>query len=150
MSKRQDIITELISKLATITKTNGYATDIGSKVYEWKTTDVGSDEENCIVVWDTNSKVIEPYEEEDNTDPKHWKQLTVKMVVVTSGATTAANLRSMIADVYKLIGLNVTWGGNAWETILEGDEMILDQQKKLYGATEITINIVYVVNQWAD
>ncbi len=150
MSVRQNIITSVKSTFQNITILNGYNTDFGQKLYEWKHVDVASADMDCIILRDNQCLFVDPEEPDDNVQNRQWKKLTLQVIVVTSGKTSSETLRRVVADIYKAIGTNPTWDGNAVRTEVDGDEMELDQLNKIFGATIITVNITYVTEKWGD
>lgn len=151
MSRRQDIITALDTRLKGILKTEGYQTDMGKNVREWYAFPVNeAPDTDSLLYEDPSCARVEPYEYDDNVQSYHYKRLTVHIYIVTSGSTAPAALRVRIADVLKAIGTDVTWGGLALDTELEGDDSEVVHEKKKIGGTRITISIDYKVERWDD
>ena len=151
MSVRQNIITALDTRLKTIKTSNGYNTNIGERVYEWRAIDIEKETLDCISYQDPSSELIAPFEENDNADETyHYKKLTVHIYMLTSGTTANAKLRLMIEDILTAIGTDTTFSNTAGKTTLEGDTTEIEQDNKKYGGTRITILIEYKTLAWKD
>lgn len=107
-SLRQQIMTALAARLATIQIANGYQTDLGLHIFDHK---------------------AEPWAEEDlpggnleDTDvPEQWiglelHRLNVQFLGIISGGTPSENLRAIHGDVITAIGVDRTFGGLCEET----------------------------------
>ncbi len=151
MSKRQDIISAVDARLKAILISGGYITNIGQNVKEWYQVPVDAAVNDLLSYEDPTCKRIDPPDEEDdNAAAYDYKRLTVNIFVITSGSTAPAKLRIYIADVLKAVGSDVTWGGLALNTTLDGDDSEVVHEKKKLGGTQITIYIDYKVVQWED
>ncbi len=138
MSRRQEILNAVKVRLATIRAVNGYETDLGTHVFEWKVTAFADSELPGIAVRDTEQRVAEL------TGGFRDNSLTVEFIVgAAAGTATAATVRMAVVDVIRCIDSDPTWGGLAWDTALESDEMFMDHDGKLTGLAKITAVVKY-------
>ncbi len=138
MATRQEILDAVKARLATIRTVNGYATDLGLHVFEWKVTAFADSELPGIAVRDTEQRVTEL------TGGFRDNSLTVEFIVgAAAGPATAATVRNAVGDLIRCIDLDPTWGGLAWDTALESDEMFMDHEGKLTGLAKITAVVKY-------
>jgi cobyric acid synthase len=149
-SVRQSIIDAIKTRFESILISGGYQTNIGQKVTEWQAYDSNDRNLECIEFRDTSAKITDPDEEDDNAEAWHYKNLTLQVFVQTAGTTASATVRKMIADVLKAVGTDVTWGGYAIDTALEGDETMIDQETKKIGVSLVTLSIHYKTVKWQD
>ena len=150
MTTRQSIITALVTLFETITTANGYSTNLGQHVEEWKTWEVNQDTKtDTLVIRDTKCDIIE-MEEDDNAGDYHFKRLTVQAIIITSGTAASETLRTLLDDVYRCIGTASDLGGLAIDIECEGDQTDIDRQARTYGGTLVTLAILYRVVRWRD
>jgi hypothetical protein len=105
-SKRQQIMTALITRLQTITVANGYETDIGANVNEWHVTNFEEAELPAVDVRDTTESV-------EVRGGNHDYTLSIQIETKVSGTTAAAKMRDVIGDVIKAIGTDPSLGSLA-------------------------------------
>lgn len=143
MSVRQTIIDNAAGRFMQVLVANGYETDIGQRVYHWKET--GFNEKNCpcISFFDEKSEV------EDSDNVYQYKKLRMDIGLVDVSSTDAV-MRSYIRDILTMIGQDESWGGNAYETTLEGDETEKMQLDKAFWISQVTIFIHYKTERWED
>ena len=114
MSKRQDIIDSLNTLFGNISIANGYTFNIGSDVFEWRTTPLPDSKTKALNFWDDE----ETCEEEGNL---LWHDLHIKVnLLCNEGADKAATLRARMQDVL-----------TAFKGILE-DTDVIDTVKEAY------------------
>lgn len=132
------------ARLKTILAQNGYETDIGLNVFPWRTSTLEDAELPAICCRDGDSKKY------DETVGEVIRELPVEItVILASGATTPDELRAVLADVYKAIAVDVSWGGLAQDTAIPNiDNMTVEQGEKIQGGASVTISILYSTNRW--
>lgn len=139
--KRQDIITALKAKLATILVANSYHTDIGAHVYEHKTGNWMANEIPGINVRDVKD-LIGIHQTVD-----HLHHLKIELeIVVANGTSSATEMRKMIADVYKALGTDRSLGGTADDLELGedgGDELIIQEEDQSIGGAIIRLEYLF-------
>ena len=142
MTKRQEIVDAIKARLATIRTGNGYGTDLGLHVFEWKVTAFGDGELPGVAFRDTEQTVVEL------TGGYRNVSLTVEFILgAASGAATASIVRQAIADLVRCVDTDPTWGGLAWDTAIQSDEMFMDHDGKLTGLAKVTVAVKYQVQR---
>ena len=120
---RQQIITAIDTQLKTISVANGYRTELGATVQEWDVTPLDPDSETYRLEYRDEEEA-----RADLTVGEHTMGLVMVIRVLTSGSTSAADIREMISDVAKAMYEDPTFGGLAYDTnqaapaILDKDE----------------------------
>lgn len=143
-NKRQDAVDALKDRLATVRTANGYATDIGARVFSWRKAPVTSAETPCTEVKDGKNET----RLEGAPMGRAYQFLDVEIVLSLQGGGTAIQARSAIADVKKAIGLDDKFGGvTKWATP-ETDEINIEQTGDTTGAATVNITIVYETDRW--
>lgn len=135
---RQQIIDAIDTRLQTILIANGYKTDAGLKVFAWREFGLGDTDLPALVykdVFDEPDQVT--IGNVDNT-------LTVEVsALATKSATSDQQIREMIADVIKAVGVDESWGDLAEFTLLPSGTMEVEQlEKKIFGA-QVDLRIEY-------
>lgn len=138
MANRQDILDAVKARLQEILVANGYRTDLGLHVFEWKTTAFAQNEMPGITYRDTEEN-IRPL-----TGGMEDVSLTVELILcVSSGSVTMANLREAIDDVVKAIHSDWSWGGLAWDTAIGPIDAFADNEGKLTGTAKIVATVKF-------
>ena len=142
MGRRQEIVDAIKARLQTIQVANGYDTELGLHVFEWKVTAFADSELPGVCFRDTEQTVVELTGGFRNTS------LTVEFILgAASGATTAGIVRQGIGDVVRCIDTDPTWGGLAWDTAIQSDEMFMDHDGKLTGMAKVTAIVKYQIQR---
>lgn len=144
-STRQQIINAVDTRLKTIKIVNGYETDIGLNVNRWKATAVESDKTEELIYRDISEEITA----ENTVIGRHEHTLHIEAEIITKAGSISDNqIRKMIADMDKAIGVGETWGGLAQRTIPEGNEMSIRQMDKIIGGAMVRFAIIYRTNRW--
>lgn len=86
----------------------------------------------------------------NGTNYYHDCKLGVEIDIIARGSYTAANLRSMKADVLKSIGQGVTWGGLAiYTTYLGAQKNRRDAYGEIISDWTIMIEVQYRKREWS-
>lgn len=142
MTKRQEIVDAIKSRLQSIRVANGYGTDLGAHVFEWKVTAFADSELPGVCFRDTEQTVAEL------TGGFRNVSLTIEFILgAASGATTAGMVRQGIGDVVRAIDSDPTWGGLAWDTAIQTDEMFMDHDGKLTGLAKVVAVVKYQIQR---
>jgi len=145
---RQSIIDEVEAELKKILKVNGFKTDAGRNVFEWRDTEsspITDDERPAIVYRDLNSPVALDYE----SVTTHIHDLSVEIELFVSGVEAPADLRNLIADVNDAIRATnttagrKTWGGYAIDTFPEAEDIVAAEGGKRLMGGLIRVRIQY-------
>lgn len=103
-SRRQQIIDQLKTLLATVLISNGYKTNVGSNIFEWKSIDFQDSELPGIDVRDPDESV-------ETKGGRHYYTLTIEIEAKVSASTTTNQAREVLADIETLMGSNQNLGG---------------------------------------
>jgi hypothetical protein len=147
---RQDIIDAIETRLKTILTTASYHSNAGSNVYVWRTTPLPPESIPALIIKDSLSTKLG--EGEAGPYSKDTWELSVDIVgMVTNGNASDTQTRQVMADVYKAIGSDDTWGGKAITTTLESDEIgEVKQQDKTFFGFIMKVKIMYRTNKYAE
>lgn len=142
-SIRQQIIDAIDTRLKTILVVNGYKTNAGQHVYEWRETPLDESLLPAIVYRDVNC---------DNSfmaTGVHFHKMNMEIeVVCAAGTTTPAGAREIIADVVKAIGTDIEWGNLAINTYPGIDEMQVEQNDKKIAGILMRFEIHFRTKEW--
>jgi hypothetical protein len=116
-SKRQQIVSAIKTRLQGITVANGYETDLGNAIYEWRLSAYQSTELPGADLRDTTETV-------GVTVGSHEHKMTAEVKVLGSTSSLPADIRKRLADVVKAAGTDLTWGGLAEDTAAAGQDLI--------------------------
>lgn len=144
MSKRQQIVDAIETRMKTILTANGYATNAGQHVYVWPTTARADSELPALLIFDTTAEI----NEDGGIIGKFQHTLEINIVAEASGSTSRTVVRSMIADIFKAIGTDEYFGGLVEVTSQPSHGINLEQGDKLYGAGIVRFSVTYRTNQW--
>lgn len=148
--KRQDIVNAVKARLQTISVANGYHTAVGSHVYLWRTSVIESANLPALIVRDVANAV---QQEGVNTPLSiHTHSLFFEVDAIASQSTTTdTSIRQIVADVYKAIGVDDTFGGLTLACYLESDEIVLEDQKdKTIGSVMIKFSALYRTSKYQE
>lgn len=145
-SLRQTLVSAIKTRMQTITTANGYETNIGNAVWNWKTGiwTIAEFEAGGIDIRDGKERI----ETSSTGLTREDHHLTVDFVImVGTGATTGVTVRKAIADVYKAIGTDRKWGLTFVQTTWPVEvDMLVDQDEKIVGGAQIEIEVIYRSN----
>jgi hypothetical protein len=146
MGKRTDIITALETRLKTIKTTAGYQTNVGNTVSVWRGNSFNPSELPALNI----KYAAEPdqIDSEGLSGPKNvWnRSLPVGITAVVKGGTAIADVEKIIADVWKAIGTDNSFGGKAMYTNPESDTIIEEQEERLITGAIMLMKIEYRTN----
>jgi hypothetical protein len=139
-SRRQQIIDAIKVLLATVTVANGFKTNVGSNVFEWKSIDF---QETEIPGMD----VRDPGEEVETKGGRHYYTLTIEIEAKVSASTTTKQAREVLADIQTLMGENQNIGGLA-HLVRPVQNELLDFEKgnKKFGTVLLRFEVQYATN----
>lgn len=147
MSKRQQIVDAIKTRLQGILTVNGYNSNLGSNVFEWRTQTISASSLPALAFRDISANRVE----DGPIGIFRWSLNMELEIVAESGSSTPAEIRKMIADAYKVIGVDPKWGDLAQFTAQpESDEMQFEQSEKIIGGASIKFSIVYDTPKWEN
>jgi len=124
------------------TRLKGIATFTTVEV--WRSSPFGLEEMPALNIRDTTDAM--PYDGIGTSRRDH--ALTVELEVSFSGSTSAAAARQIIADVIAALGSDETFGGLAFETLVDAAEMSLEELGKILSVASINLTIRYRSEKW--
>ena len=135
---RQRIVNAIDTRFKAILVTGGYETNIGSHVFWWKDSPMQISDLPGM-----NCKDNSPDKELGCGVEDHV--LPIAIEAATSGSTTPTDLRKIIADIEKAIGVDETWGGLAQATDLKEEGISIQQNENKVGLVNLTMVIEYTL-----
>jgi len=143
-TRRQQILSALITRLQGILVSGGYETDAGRNVFEWPDVELSDEDEMpAIVVRDTQGPV------ERNTNATDLHTLTVSMECLAKGSAAPAEVRKVMGDVIKAIGVDLTFGNLAEDSNLTSVSMLqVSHEDRRLGGGEVTVELQYTTNHF--
>jgi hypothetical protein len=137
-SRRQRIVEELISIFEKNTKLYGHKTNLGSNVFEWKTTDFQEADLPGMNLRDTDETV-------EVKGSNHYYTLTIEIEAKVQASTSTATAREVIADIMTIIGQNCSLGGLT-TNIKPVENELLDFEKanKKFGTILMKFEVQYI------
>jgi len=149
-SKRQKIISAVINRMEGISVDDDYETDLGERVRDWEVN--FQDEELpvlsvCDTVGDINFV-------NDNLDaPSQVHKLPVLLRVFCKSDTRAADLRKMMADLIRAVGVDPNWTDAddkklaMWTRVTKAGIIVPAENFEIAGAA-VELEIAYLVNRF--
>ena len=140
MSRRQDIVDIIKTRLQNISIANGYANDI-VKVDEWAMSKLQDKDMPALILRDSGSSV----DHSASGSSAHTLQIEID-VLVSDKETTMSTLRTVMSDVLKAIGYE---SEDFYEyRTFDGDEVLVEHQDKLYAGTRMKFSVTYTTLEW--
>lgn len=140
-SKRQIILNAIDTALKTIKIANGYETDLGNNIFEWREEPLQESELPAAIWRDTDEPV-------EFTIGAHEHKLTVEIELYAVGPTSPTILRKLIADVVKLVGANLTWSGNAEDTKPQTEDIKTEKESRRIAGALVKFEVIYTTNRF--
>jgi hypothetical protein len=137
-SRRQRIVDQIKTLLATVSVVNGFKTEVGSNVFEWKGTDFQETEIPGIDVRD-------PGEEVATKGGNHYYTLTIEIEAKVSASSTTKEGREVLADIQTLLGSNQNLGGLVYIVKpVQNDLLEFEKISKKFGSVLMRFEVEYV------
>lgn len=147
MSKRQNIVDDLIELLETITISNDYETDIGSSVHDFKV-HFQEDDLPAMSVCDLVADVR--FVNGNKDAPGQQKELNLQLRIFAARETKITELRKMITDVNKALGTDKRLGDSVlWINPLK-EGIIADEETFEVAGAAVELEIAYLVDSFSD
>jgi len=148
-SIQRQIMDAISTRAATILVSGGFKTDIGSNVFRWKTKAWESHEMPGISIKDPTTPVQWDKMRGNAGGPGGtWKNLTrvefqvaIELADDSTNQAVADKVRDAIDDVYKMIAVDITWGGLARWTMPVDHSIDLIEENKTLGGGNIKVDI---------
>ena len=134
---RQQIIDALETRMNTI---SGIET-----VKVWRVSDLSPAELPAILIRDTIDNM--PTDGVGMGRIDH--DLEVGITAMFAGTTSPVNARDMVADIVAAIGTDSTFGGLAYDSVLQSADLDLDDAALLIASAHVTMTIRYRSGMWS-
>lgn len=155
MASKWKRISDMINtRLATISVANGYNTEIGSKVTNWKLDDWTSGQLPGVAyrLYDQRTEETEKFDPLQAAAYGEKHDLSLEVIVGTEKATSTtstaieAEIMQMVEDVEKAFRAEQIDGGRCWQgladwTVIESIEMNMEKKEKIVGEARIIFKI---------
>jgi hypothetical protein len=146
--KRADIISAMQTRFQGILTTGGYHSNLGLHVYVGKTSDFDENQVPGLSLIDAENTVDQESLNGSGSFYDQW--LGVKIVLAVAGSTSLTLVREMIADVYKAIGVDHTWGGLAHYTNVTKDALAVTQEDRKIAGADIDVMVYYRTTRFEE
>lgn len=143
---RQQIFDAVVTRLQTILVAGGYKTNTGSNIFPWRDEGIPDEKRPAIELRDVDVET----EEDTIGEVEHRLQIQLSLNAA-EGSTSDDQLRDMVSDVKKAVGVDVQWSGLAQDT-----ELIVimptDMEKLAKNSSSATMTIVpiYTTDRHSD
>lgn len=136
---RQKLVDAIKARLQTIKTVNGYETNLGNHVFEWRNAPLEEHEMPGLVFRDLDEAI-------PLTGLVENHELEIEIELYTAdGVATPATTRKAIADVSKCIGADATFGGLAQDTVPAKEEAIMFEHKaKVLSGARLKLVVKYL------
>jgi hypothetical protein len=141
---RQRIITSLDARLKTILVANGYQTDVGANIFDWRAEALEESDLPALIYRDTLCNT------EISNISSYTHRMTVEIIAVVANDTPMAIIRNIIADIDKAIGVDDRWGNLVVLTERTGDESGVEIDDRKYAGCRLTVVITFRTLGWND
>jgi len=140
---RTTIVDAIVARLNALTTTGGYHNTLSGKVFGFfgKTADAS---EIVLDVRDVSESI------QELSNAKWDRRMVVEIHLQATGSTSAASCRELIEDVYKSVGTDRTWSGNAIDTVAVSDEIETEQEERRVTGAKIILEVLYRTSSWAE
>jgi len=143
---RPRLLSALVTQLEQIRIPDGFATDAGQRVFEWRdalTEPVQPEEMECVVWRDTEEEVT------PLSAAVHECRLSVEVLGFCSlGDLSAERARALLGDLHQAIGLDPTLGGLALVMLPQSAAIEIDRQNQRTAAARLRLVLVYRTPDW--
>jgi hypothetical protein len=136
---RQKLVDAVVARMREIRIANGYQTDIGATVEDWRT-HFEQDELPAIGVYD----LTQTTEKTDKEQKRTPNTLPVQIRIFAASNTLVTDLRVMIGDVLAAIKKDQRWGKLALDTKPKQDGFIIPKESFEVAGAAVEIEIEYL------
>lgn len=139
-SVRQQIVEALKALLQTIRTINGYETELGANVSEWRTTEWQESElPGC--------DIRDPSEATEVKGQYHYNTLDIEIEAKIKGSTVTTEVRNVIAEITKALG-TVTRTSTLGLLVtqispVDNESLDMEQKDRKFSSTLMRFNILY-------
>ncbi len=137
-SLREQIFDAISTRLSGILIAGGYNTDIGLRAYKWRVTPFAETELPAHSISDPEDTI------ETKVSRIHDHTLTVEVVALDkkpAAVSVDQHGRKMLADIWKAIGVDRTFGGLAFDSLPVADELVVEHSDNLRVGAKVKFNV---------
>lgn len=135
---RQQILDAVVTRLNTITTSNGYNLQIGAKVYDWRMNPIAPAGLPAIEVRD---KAVTT--ELTTLDGAASHRLALEIVVLAAGKTAPAVVRQGLQDIHTALHTDRTFGGLVDSFTPDGTDIDVQSDEDLLAAGQYSCSMTY-------
>lgn len=139
---RQQIMDAVRIRFSNILVANGYKTDIGNNVFEWRDADIEAAKLPAIKYRDSDGSI------EAITVGEVENHIKVEVEISTAGSAGLDELRNAVADMTLAIGVDVTFGGLAQDTSLFNDNYSIEHVENKYYRAALSFDITFTTDRF--
>jgi hypothetical protein len=139
---RDQIMIAMKTRLETILISNGYETDLGGSITEWRTDDIQESEVITGNITDASEDTAPRGFNDENTLP-------VEIEIKTTGVTMITTMRSALGDVVKAIGTDPTISSLVQNMSRGSNTSVgVDQKSRKYCSSVISYEMKYLTKRF--
>lgn len=144
-SQKQQIFDSINARLETILRANGYNSDVGAHVFPWKLTPVD----------DQNQLPAIRFRDVTALRTSHIGKATIhraqyELEALARSDSTADEIRDILRDVVRALGVDVTLGGLAADIELSEDNFMIDVASRVIASGQMTATVTYRAGEYDE
>ncbi|WP_108062703.1 hypothetical protein [Poseidonibacter lekithochrous] len=136
---RQKIVGILVEQMEKISASNGFYSEAGTNVSEWREKPLQKDDYPAIIVRDVSSSAY------DDSSLKHSLKVEID-VAVSAGDKTTWNMREVSSDVLKAFGYAEE--ELCFQCEYKGSDSLLEHKDTTYGGVRLEFEVKYNTPRW--
>lgn len=141
------MVESIVDRFKTITKANGYRTDIGTKVFVWKVAPWDYKDSVGMIIRDTNCTIA------SQVSQHHDWNLGIEVEAYATGEKVAESARLAEADILSCIGATPRWTveelSGRMETKSIQTEFAVRHEESLIGVLRFKFTVVFRTSLWS-
>lgn len=148
MTKEEEIISAIKTKLQTITVANGFNTEVGSNVNDFNDMTIPKDTSEYCEIRDPQTNFAQKGDP-DYIENAHAQQMIVE-IFVQFEKKDITYARKAAADIYKMIGVNKWWFNDNYQirfTALRHQKVVNQEDREITGL-KVFIICHFVTYEW--
>ena len=145
MTKRGEIVEAVKNQLKNILLANGYNTDIGQNIQEWRVSPLEALVLPVVILEDHE----EIFNDEEAIIGDKYRELTILIKILAEIQNSIEeDLRLMVADVFKALGEDETLGDKVNCLDVKSVQIDVEQGKERLAMANITVIAEYDSQRW--
>lgn len=146
---RQQIVDAVVARLKQINGQPNYHTNFQQHVFDYRTTTINDEELPAINVQDDDEKLFKE-QSKGGAQVIDWDLTLTVDIVFKTGSASVSDLRKGLADVYKAIGADISFGGLVEWTTIQGDHILKTQDESVVTGARAIIHLFYRTTKWQE